>query len=181
MRLNLIFARARNGVIGRNNALPWHLPEDLAHFKATTLGCPVIMGRRTWDSLPPRFRPLPGRVNVVLTRDPHWQGTCVAQPQAQADQKSVNTPLHFASLENALSALQLHPEVWVIGGAQIYAQALPLAQRVVITDIDADFEGDAFAPELGDDWAKSSREQRISANGLHFSFCTYERAKPTVV
>lgn len=128
MRLNLIYARARNGVIGRNNALPWHLPEDLAHFKATTLGCPVIMGRRTWDSLPPRFRPLPGRMNVVLTRDPHWPGTCVAQPQAQADQKSVNTPLHFASLENALSALQHHPEVWVIGGAQIYAQALPLAQ-----------------------------------------------------
>lgn len=181
MRLNLIYARARNGVIGRNNTLPWHLPEDLAHFKATTLGCPVIMGRRTWDSLPPRFRPLPGRVNVVLTRDPHWPGTCVAQPQAQADQKSVNAPLHFASLENALSALQHHPEVWVIGGAQIYAQALPLAQRVVLTDIDADFEGDAFAPELGDDWAESSREQRISANGLHFSFCTYERAKPTVV
>ena len=181
MRLNLIYARARNGVIGRNNALPWHLPEDLAHFKATTLGCPVIMGRRTWDSLPPRFRPLPGRVNVVLTRAPHWQGTCVAQPQAQADQKSVNTPLHFASLENALSALHHHPEVWVIGGAQIYAQALPLAQRVVITDIDADFEGDAFAPELGGDWAEYGREQHTSVNGLRFSFCTYVRAKPTVV
>ncbi|MFY7906277.1 MAG: dihydrofolate reductase, partial [Burkholderiaceae bacterium] len=72
MRINLIYARARNGVIGSNNSLPWHLPEDLAHFKRCTLGCPVIMGRRTWDSLPPRFRPLPGRVNVVLTRNDDW-------------------------------------------------------------------------------------------------------------
>lgn len=176
MRLNLIYARARNGVIGRNNTLPWHLPEDLAHFKATTLGCPVIMGRRTWDSLPPRFRPLPGRVNVVLTRDPHWQGTCVAQPQAQADQKSVNTPLHFASLENALSALQHHPEVWVIGGAQIYAQALPLADCVEVTEIGQDFAGDAYAPTLGPEWKEAAREHHTSASGLPFCFVRYLRA-----
>jgi len=72
-RLNLILARAANGVIGRDNRMPWHLPEDLAHFKRTTLGCPVVMGRKTWDSLPPRFRPLPGRANIVLSRDTAWQ------------------------------------------------------------------------------------------------------------
>ena len=79
-RLHLIYARAANGVIGRNGTLPWHLPEDLAHFKRTTLGCPVIMGRKTWDSLPPRFRPLPGRVNIVVTRDTKWtaEGAVVA-------------------------------------------------------------------------------------------------------
>ena len=73
MKLGIIYARARNGVIGRNNTMPWHLPEDLAHFKRTTLGAPVIMGRKTWDSLPPRFRPLPGRRNIVVTRDAQWQ------------------------------------------------------------------------------------------------------------
>lgn len=165
MRLNLIFARARNGVIGRNNTLPWHLPEDLAHFKSTTLGCPVIMGRRTWDSLPPRFRPLPGRVNVVLSRDPQWP-----------IESNNNGPVRFTTLESALSSLQDHPEVWVIGGAQIYTQALPLAQRVVVTDIDADFEGDAFAPALGADWAESAREHHTAANGLRFSFITYLRS-----
>ena len=86
MPLNLIFARARNGVIGRNNTLPWHLPEDLAHFKRHTLGCPVIMGRKTWDSLPPKFRPLPGRLNVVVTRQPDWQasGAVVAHSLPEA-------------------------------------------------------------------------------------------------
>ena len=72
MRIHLIYARARNGVIGRNNTLPWHLPEDMAHFKATTAGCPVVMGRKTWDSLPPKFRPLPGRTNLVVTRQADW-------------------------------------------------------------------------------------------------------------
>ena len=160
MRLNLIYARARNGVIGHHNALPWHLPEDLAHFKRTTLGCPVLMGRKTWDSLPPRFRPLPGRINAVLTRDENFneKGT-----------------LRFTSIESALSSLCTHPDVWVIGGAQIYAQALPLAQRVVVTEIDADFEGDAFAPSLGPEWRETQREHHVAANGLPYSFVTWER------
>ena len=178
MRLNLIYARARNGVIGRNNALPWHLPEDLAHFKATTLGCPVIMGRRTWDSLPPRFRPLPGRVNVVRPATRTGR-TRVAQPQSSGRPEVCQHTLHFASLENALSALQHHPEVWVIGGTNLRqacrwpsAWSSPTSMqtlRVTLSHL------------VGDDWAESSREQRISANGLHFQFCTYERAKPTVV
>jgi dihydrofolate reductase len=178
MRLNLIYARARNGVIGRDNALPWHLPEDLAHFKRHTQGCPVIMGRKTWDSLPPRFRPLPGRLNAVLTRDPTWlatpqdSSTAAASPVA-TEISSQKTPLRFDSLESSLLFLENHPEVWVIGGAQLYAQALPLAQRVVVTEIDAEFEGDAWAPTLGTDWTETSRESHVAANGLSYSFITY--------
>jgi len=162
MRLNLIYARARNGVIGHHNALPWHLPEDLAHFKQNTTGCPVIMGRKTWDSLPPKFRPLPGRTNVVLTRNENWQE---------------NGCLRFYELNESLQYLINQPEVWVIGGAQIYAQALPLAQRVVVTEIDADFVGDAFAPTLGPEWQETSHERHISVNGLPYSFVTYSRTQ----
>lgn len=161
-RLNLIYARSRNGVIGRDNTLPWHLPEDLAHFKRQTLGCPVIMGRKTWDSLPPKFRPLPGRPNIVISRDPAWHADGA----------------HSAStLQSALAWCADHPEVWVIGGAQIYALALPLAQRVVVTEIDADFEGDAFAPALDAAWAETARECHTAASGLAFSFVTYERQR----
>jgi dihydrofolate reductase len=160
MRLNLIYARARNGVIGRDNAMPWHLPEDLAHFKRMTLGCPVLMGRKTWDSLPARFRPLPGRVNAVLTRDENF---------------NENGTQRFTSMEKALSSLSHHPEVWVMGGAQVYAQAQHLAQRVVATEIDADFDGDAFAPMLGPEWQETQREHHVAANGLTFNFVTYTR------
>jgi dihydrofolate reductase len=160
MNLNLIYARARNGVIGRNNAMPWHLPEDLAHFKQTTMGCPVLMGRKTWDSLPARFRPLPGRVNVVLTRNQNWKE---------------NGCQRFSDMESALQSLKDHPEIWVIGGAQIYAQALPLARRVVVTEIDADFEGDAFAPDLGPQWTEVARSRHVSATGLQYSFATYQQ------
>jgi dihydrofolate reductase len=165
MRLNLIFARARRGVIGLNNTLPWHLPEDLAHFKATTLGQPVIMGRKTWESLPPKFRPLPGRTNIVVTRQTGWQspGAHVAHSMAQA----------LALCEGVDNSAG---EVWVIGGAEVYAQALPLAQRAVITDIDAEFEGDAFAPEFDATWHETSRASHTAANGLAYSFVTLTRS-----
>jgi dihydrofolate reductase len=162
-RLHLIYARAANGVIGANNTLPWHLPEDLVHFKRHTLGCPVIMGRKTWDSLPPKFRPLPGRLNLVVTRQPAWQ--------AQGAQA-------VASLQDAIALCGEAPDAWVIGGAQIYAQALPLAERVVVTEIDLQMQGDAFAPELGSEWGESSRESHVSANGLAYSFVNYQRAMP---
>ena len=159
-RLHLIYARAANGVIGANNTLPWHLPEDLAHFKRTTLGGPVIMGRKTWDSLPPKFRPLPGRLNVVVTRQEGWQ--------AEGAQTAV-------SLEAALALCAQAPDTWVIGGAQIYAQALPLAHSVVVTEIDLHVAGDAFAPVLDDQWQEASRQSHTSAQGLPFSFVTYTR------
>ncbi|MDP2261623.1 MAG: dihydrofolate reductase [Hydrogenophaga sp.] len=159
--LKLIYARAANGVIGRDNQLPWHLPEDLAHFKRTTLGCPVIMGRKTWDSLPPKFRPLPGRLNIVVTRDAAWRadGAAVAH-----------------SLEAARALCPPDSVAWVIGGAQIYAQALPLAREVVVTEIARDFEGDAFAPSLGAEWQESARDSHTSASGLPFAFVTYTRS-----
>jgi dihydrofolate reductase len=158
MPLHLIFARARNGVIGHNNALPWHLPEDLAHFKRSTLGCPVIMGRKTWDSLPERFRPLPGRLNVVVTRQDDWAAAGA---------------LRAASLEEAVALCPVNSDIWVIGGAQLYALALPLAQTAVVTEIDADVEGDAYAPQFGPQWQESARVAQVSRDGLPFSFVTY--------
>jgi len=159
-RINLIFARAANGVIGNHNTMPWHLPEDLAHFKRLTQGWPVIMGRKTWDSLPPRFRPLPGRTNVVITRQPGWH-----EPGAEP----------AASLTAALKLCAKSEEIWIIGGAQIYAQAEPLAERIEITEIAGNFEGDAFAPRLGRQWIAAAREDHVSTNGLKFSFITYNR------
>lgn len=163
MRLNLIYARAANGVIGRDNTLPWHLPEDMAHFKRMTAGCPVIMGRKTWDSLPPRFRPLPGRQNIVVTRQLDWRAEGA----------------HRASgLQEAVAMCEGVDEAWVIGGAQIYAEAEPLAQRAVVTEIDRDFEGDAHAPTLGTGWKETARESHVSAgdSALPFSFVICERA-----
>ena len=164
MNINMIFARSANGVIGMNNAMPWHLPEDLAHFKKLTLGCPVIMGRKTWDSLPAKFRPLPGRTNVVITRKADWQAAGA----------------HSAgSLSDALAICQAASDVWIIGGAQIYTQALPLAHRIEVTHIDKTYDGDAFAPTLGNQWQQSLKEQHVSSTGLNFSFITYVRQKGT--
>ncbi|WP_208507641.1 dihydrofolate reductase [Variovorax paradoxus] len=154
MNLNLIFARAANGVIGAANTIPWHLPEDMAHFKARTLGAPVIMGRKTWDSLPPRFRPLPGRRNIVVTRQADWQ--------AEGAQR-------VGSLREAIEVCERleAPDVWVIGGAQIYAEAEPFARRALVTEIARDYEGDAFAPVLDASAcaASSSRPRPSSRSG----------------
>jgi dihydrofolate reductase len=162
MKLGVIYARARNGVIGKDGTLPWHLPEDMAHFKQVTMGCPVIMGRKTWDSLPPKFRPLPGRTNIVVTRDAAW-----AAPGAQ----------RAASLPEALALCTDHPQVWVIGGAQIYAQAVPLADTAEVTEIDAEYAGDAFAPELGAAWKQVASDPRVSAAGVPYSFVTYQNTQ----
>jgi dihydrofolate reductase len=159
MKLHLIYARARNGVIGKDNQMPWHLPEDLAHFKRVTLGQPVIMGRKTWDSLPARFRPLPGRLNIVVTRQSDWQA---------------EGALRAASIEEAMRLCGDVPDAWIMGGAEIYRQAAPLARSAVVTEIDQDFEGDAFAPELDAHWKEVQRESHMAANGLPFSFVTYQ-------
>lgn len=158
MELALIYARARNGVIGKDGRLPWHLPEDLAHFRQLTSGCPVIMGRRTWDSLPPRFRPLPGRRNIVVTRQAGWQA-----------EGAETAP----SLEAALAACAGQPRTWVIGGGEMYRAALPLAQRVEVTDIEADYEGDTFMPALSAPWVEVARSRHVSATGLGYSFVSY--------
>jgi len=164
MRVNLIFARSANGVIGRHGALPWHLPEDMAYFKRMTSGCPVIMGRKTWDSIPLKFRPLPGRTNLVVTRQVLWHENG-AQPSP-----SMREALLFCERMSPVP-----PEVWVIGGEQIYAEALPLARRAVITEIAQPFEGDAFAPVFGPEWQETSRESHVGASGLPYSFVTLAR------
>jgi|ERR1035437_200594 dihydrofolate reductase len=161
MPLHLIYARAANGVIGKDNAMPWHLPEDMAHFKRVTMGCPVIMGRKTWDSLPERFRPLPGRVNVVVTRQADWHA---------------NGALRAGSLTEAIALCPPQSDVWVIGGAQLYALALPLAQSAVVTEIDAEFDGDTYAPQFGPQWKETARESQVSSTGISFSFVTYTHA-----
>ncbi|AZG13780.1 dihydrofolate reductase [Cupriavidus pauculus] len=157
--LTLIVARARNGVIGRDNALPWRLPEDLQHFKRTTLGAPIIMGRKTWDSI---GRPLPGRRNIVVSRnrDLKLEGAEVA-----------------ASLEDAQRLCVGVEQVFLIGGAQLYAEALPSADRLIVTEIDADIEGDAFFPAVDRSrWNEVARETHHSAaNGFDYAFVTYER------
>jgi dihydrofolate reductase len=160
MKLGLIYARSRNGVIGKAGVLPWHLPEDLAHFKRTTQGAPVLMGRRTWESLPPRFRPLPGRRNVVITRDAQWQA-----PGAE----------RAGTLDEALALCAGADTVWVTGGAEIFRLAAPIADVAVVTEIDADYEGDTFAPELGEQWRETARERHVGASGLPYSFVTLAR------
>lgn len=161
--LVLIAAVAQNGCIGVNNALPWHLPEDLAHFRDTTRGHAVIMGRKTWESLPPRFRPLPGRRNVVLTRQPNWraEGAEVAATLAQALEQLAGTPRAF-----------------VIGGAEVYAQALPRADAMILTEIHQDVSGDAYFPAWDRTaFAEVARQRHTAAapNAFEFSFVTYHR------
>lgn len=136
-RLILIAAVDRHGGIGRNNQLLAHLPEDLQHFRRSTQGCPVLMGRKTWDSLPTAFRPLPGRRNIVLSHQ-------VARDCPGAEV--------FGALSTALEALADEPTVYVIGGAQIYREALPWATALLLTEIDAVFPADAFFP----DWDRSA-------------------------
>ena len=130
MLRSLIVARARNGTIGKDNGMPWHLPADLAHFKRTTLGCPVIMGRRTWDSI---GRALPGRRNIVVSRTPGFHA-----PGAEV----------VASLADAWRAVAGAEEAFVIGGAQLYEEALAVADRIYLTDIAGDVAGDTFFPPL---------------------------------
>ncbi|GAC1606504.1 MAG: dihydrofolate reductase [Ramlibacter sp.] len=158
-RLHLIFARAANGVIGKDGGLPWHLPEDLAHFKRTTSGHPVIMGRKTWDSLPAKFRPLPGRLNIVVTRQLAWR--------AEGAQCA-------AGLQQALELCPADSDAWVIGGAEIYREALAFAHTAVVTEIDQPFEGDARAPVFGPQWRELQRECHTAANGLAYSVVTYQ-------
>ena len=159
MRIHLIYARARNGVIGRNNTLPWHLPEDMAHFKATTTGCPVLMGRKTWDSLPPKFRPLPGRTNLVVTRQADWSATGAVPARSLED-----------ALARCAATVPAPVDVWVIGGAQLYALAVPLAHSAIVTELEQEVDGDAYAPELGNAWTEASRENHTSVNGTRFAW-----------
>ncbi|SEA10098.1 dihydrofolate reductase [Microbulbifer marinus] len=163
----LIAAVARNGAIGRDNELPWRLSGDLQFFKRTTLGKPVVMGRKTFESI---GRPLPGRSNIVISRNPDWCANGVE-----------SAPTLEAALQKAqqYAAEVAATEVMVIGGAQIYRQALPLAERLYVTEVDAEVDGDAFFPELDDQWRESSRECYPASDRDEYSYCLvqYDRLK----
>jgi dihydrofolate reductase len=157
-RIYLIAAVAMNGVIGANGKLPWHLPEDLKHFKNLTLGHPILMGRRTWESL---GKPLPGRENIVISRKPGFEapGASVA-----------------STIGAAVALCSGEPLVFVIGGAEIYAAALPLADGLVLTEIQKEYKGDTRFPEWDREaWRMSQKETHTSAEGVRFDFVLYER------
>lgn len=161
MKVSIVAAVARNGVIGRDNSIPWRIPEDLARFRAVTMGHPVVMGRRTWDSLPARFRPLPGRRNVVVTRNDAWQ--------AEGAERA-------SSLDDALRLLARAPQVFVVGGAELYAEALARADELLLTEIDADIDGNTFFPSWDRaSFVEASREPHESASGIPFAYVRYTR------
>jgi dihydrofolate reductase len=158
-RVYLVAAVAANGIIGANGQLPWSLPEDLKHFKRLTMGHPIIMGRRTWESLK---GPLPGRDNIVVTRRPGYEaaGAAVA-----------------SSLEAALALCIGEPVAFVIGGHQLFAESLPIAAGLVMTEIHKDYAGDTTFPEYERSrWKESQREQHVTADGTKFDFVLYEPA-----
>ena len=163
MTVTLVAAVARGGVIGSDGGIPWRLPEDMLRFRELTMGHPVVMGRRTWESLPDRFRPLPGRGNVVITRNPDWS--------AQGADRA-------GSIEDALSLLASAPRVFVIGGGEIYAAAMPFADELLLTEIDAEVGGDTTFPKWDPgEFEETSRERHVAADGTPFAFVTYRRSE----
>lgn len=157
-QLSIIVAVANNNVIGINNTLPWHLPEDLKHFKALTMGHHIIMGRKTYESL---GRLLPGRTTVIVTRNNRYK---------------VEGAIVVNSLEAALEASSNDEEVFLIGGAELYEIGLTHADKLYVTEVNAEFEGDAFLPSFDlAHWQEASRESHEAENGLAFSYVTYER------
>jgi dihydrofolate reductase len=155
----LIWAQSTSGVIGRAGGIPWQLPEDMARFQALTMGHTVVMGRRTWESLPAKFRPLPGRRNIVLTQ----------QTDFTADGATV-----VRTLDEALT----DPDAWVVGGEQIYTLAMARASRCEVTEVEIDLprdDGDVVAPVLDETWVGTSGEWETSRTGLRYRFHTYLR------
>ena len=163
MTVSLVWAQSTQGVIGATGGIPWHVAEDARHFRDLTAGSAVVMGRKTWDSLPARFRPLPGRRNVIVTRDPSWQG---------------DGALAATSLEEALAVADDLP-VWIIGGSQIYELAMPIADVLEVTEIDTDVDGDAFAPAITEAWSVVRRTPETgwltAESGDRYRFVRYER------
>jgi len=160
--VGLVWAEAHDGVIGADGGMPWHVPEDMAHFRAVTASHDVIMGRRTWESLPPRFRPLPGRRNIVVSRSTEW----AAEGADRA-----------ASLEDALRRAA-GDEVWIIGGGMLYAEAIGIADVLEVTRLDLAVDGDTRAPST-DGWRRVSADPvegwHTSRSGIRYRFETYRR------
>lgn len=163
MRLGLVWAEARGRVIGRDGGMPWSVPEDLAHFREVTLGAPVIMGRRTWESFPDRFRPLPGRRNIVVTGSDSWQ--------ADGAERA-------GSLDAALELVREVSAAWVIGGARLFVEAIDRADVLEVTELDLEVDGDTFAPERPG-WNVARIEPQegwsVSRTGVPYRFLTLIR------
>jgi dihydrofolate reductase len=156
--INVIVAMARNRVIGINNTLPWRLPADLQHFKALTMGHHLIMGRKTYESI---GKPLPGRTTVIVTRNADYR---------------VEGCLTAMSIDAAIAACGNDPEIFFVGGAELYAQVLPRADRLYLTEIQADFDGDAHFPDFDRSaWVETERQENINPDGLGYHFVTYQR------
>ncbi len=165
-RVTLVVARARNGVIGADGGLPWHLPEDLKHFRALTTGHSIVMGRRTWESI---GRALPGRRSIVVSRDAqrHFAGAEHAS--------SLDEAIEIAGQAGSDPSIATD-EVFVIGGAQLFAAALPIAERAVATEIDRDYEGDTLFDALDPQaWSVVERREHCAADGTPFSIVDYRR------
>lgn len=169
-RIGLVWAQAGGGVIGRDGGMPWHVPEDLAHFKAVTLGMPVIMGRKTWDSLSPRYRPLPGRRNIVVTRQADWADDGAERAR---------------SLDEALALVAGEERVWVIGGGQLFAEAIDRADLLEVTELEhtggfAAEPGDVHAPAVPEGFELVAVDppagEHASRSGIRYRFLTYRRA-----
>ena len=164
--IGMIWAQTENGVFGKDGGMPWDVPEDLAHFKATTAGHPVIMGRRTWESFPEQYRPLPGRTNIVVSSSGPFEGAVVAR-----------------SLEDALAEARRAPgaeQIWIIGGARLYASAVAVANAAVVTVIESSTDGDTQAPVLGPEWdlkgVSPAGGWLTSRNGTRYRLSLWARA-----
>ncbi|ABK04398.1 dihydrofolate reductase [Arthrobacter sp. PvP102] len=171
--VGLVWAQTTAGVIGKDGDMPWHLPEDMKHFTRLTTGHPVIMGRKTWLSFPDKYRPLPGRTNIVVTRQEGWGDT----PDARG-------AIAVKSLDDALLESQFapgHETVWVLGGGEIFAQTLDIADVAVVTFIDSETDGDTYAPELGYEWKLAASEPATgwltSATGTRYRFTMWRRTE----
>ena len=176
MNINLIYAKDLNNVIGNQGALPWHIPEDLAYFSQTTANDLVIMGSRTWQSLPEAFKPLPGRLNLVVTTNTSLtpeilsKGGIVFCDNKPTDIKKVFR--HFKDVGH-------YDTAWIIGGSSLYEQALPYANYAYVTEIEATYCGDTFAPTLEPaNWIKISNKRVTSKAGVNLNFCVYENQYP---
>ena len=169
-RVGMIWAQARGGVIGAGGAMPWHLPEDLKHFSRTTKGSPVVMGRRTWESFPPRYRPLPGRTNIVITRDDGFAADGAVRARDLPD---------ALRLAREVLETQPAPTIWVIGGGRVYREAMAQAQLLVVTEIDLQVDGDTTAPRIPSDLTLESTEPAEGwyewAGGLRYRRLRYRR------
>jgi dihydrofolate reductase len=161
MTVALIWAQASGGVIGSGGAMPWHVSEDLAHFRELTGASAVVMGRRTWDSLPERFRPLPGRRNIVVTRQSEWSA------DGAETVHTLEEAIRLAGLDDGV--------VWVTGGGEIYRESMPLASRLEVTELRLEVDGDTFAPEVDGSWTRADGPWQTSAKGVDYRFVSYAR------